>query len=271
MSALRSFPHNLRNAATPFPCPTHRDRLQFLRDGYIVAKRLAGVEETILLWNSANKLLKSSHPLIEYEADLGYPGAPDSREAVGGSTPRRLLQVLNCDENIRSWALGGPVATWIRFLMKRRDVSLAVAHHNCIMTKFPKHSSQTRWHQDIRYWSFLKPELITAWLALGPETDLNGALVVVPGSHRRDFAPNVFDEKLFIHLDFYADDSPFQVPRLVDLEPGDVLFFHCRLAHSASSNSTNETKVSLVFTYHATDNIPVAGTRSASVPSEVLP
>ena len=60
-------------------------------------------------------------------------------------------------------------------------------------------------------------------------------------------------------------DSP------LELEPGDVLFFHCRLFHAAGANSTTHTKYSAVFTYHAADNRPLPGTRSASLPEVALP
>jgi len=56
----------------------------------------------------------------------------------------------------------------------------------------------------------------------------------------------------------------------VELDPGDVLFFHCRLFHAASSNRSARTKFSAVFTYHATDNHPLPGSRSAGMPDIVL-
>ena len=52
-----------------------------------------------------------------------------------------------------------------------------------------------------------------------------------------------------------------------ELEPGDVLFFHCRLFHAAGNNQSTDAKFSVVFTYHASDNRPLPGTRSASLPS----
>jgi phytanoyl-CoA hydroxylase len=52
----------------------------------------------------------------------------------------------------------------------------------------------------------------------------------------------------------------------VELDPGDVLFFHCRLFHAAGQNHTSETKFSVVYTYHAADNGPIPGTRSAALP-----
>jgi phytanoyl-CoA hydroxylase len=44
-----------------------------------------------------------------------------------------------------------------------------------------------------------------------------------------------------------------------------VVLFHCRLFHAAGRNCTQETKFSLVCTYRAADNLPLAGTKSASV------
>jgi phytanoyl-CoA hydroxylase len=66
-----------------------------------------------------------------------------------------------------------------------------------MMTKNPSYSSITNWHQDIRYWSFERPELVSVWLALGREYFENGCLLVLPGSHAMEFAAEQFDENLF--------------------------------------------------------------------------
>ncbi|WP_222836494.1 hypothetical protein, partial [Curtobacterium sp. B18] len=41
---------------------------------------------------------------IEYEADLRYPGAPESRNAEGGLTVRRLLGAYGRDPLFAQWA-----------------------------------------------------------------------------------------------------------------------------------------------------------------------
>ena len=51
------------------------------------------------------------------------------------------------------------------------------------------------------------------------------------------------------------------------MNPGDVLFFHARLFHAASRNTSSETKYSLVYTYHEASNAPIESTRSAQFPS----
>ncbi|NNJ26974.1 hypothetical protein LzC2_30710 [Planctomycetes bacterium LzC2] len=63
------------------------------------------------------------------------------------------------------------------------EVIVPLAHHNCVMTKQPRFSSDTGWHQDVRYWSFARPDLVNLWIALGDETPENGCLRVIPGTH----------------------------------------------------------------------------------------
>jgi phytanoyl-CoA hydroxylase len=135
------------------------------------------------------------------------------------------------------------------------------------MTKNPAFSSATSWHQDIRYWSFEKPELISAWLALGQEHEENGCLQLVPGSHRLEFRCEQFDDALFLREDLEENRRILQGRVLAELDAGDVLFFHSRLLHAAGRNRTGLTKFAAVFTYHSAGNRPLSGTRSASVPS----
>jgi phytanoyl-CoA hydroxylase len=81
------------------------------------------------------------------------------------------------------------------------------------------------------------------------------------------FAAERVDDALFLRTDIAQTQALIATRFTPVLEPGDAVFFHCRTMHSAGSNRTDETKLSLVFTYHAADNPPLAGTRSASLPS----
>jgi phytanoyl-CoA hydroxylase len=138
------------------------------------------------------------------------------------------------------------------------------------MTKQPRYSSLTGWHQDIRYWSFERAELVSVWLALGREMPENGSLSFLPGSHVIEFARERLDEAAFLLEDLPDNRALIHTRVSPLLEPGDVVFFHCRTFHSAGANRTDGTKFSLVFTYHAVDNRPVPGSRSASLPSVLL-
>ena len=134
------------------------------------------------------------------------------------------------------------------------------------MTKHPGYSSATLWHQDIRYWSFDRPELVSVWLALGEENAGNGALRIIPGSHRLDLDRGRFDRDLFLRTDQADNKALLRAARAVALSPGDALFFHCRALHAAGINRSAEVKLSCVFTYHRADNKPIPGTRSSRYP-----
>ena len=238
---------------------------QFKRDGYIVARSLAAPGDCGAIRAIAQRDLAAATAPVEYETDTKYPGAPASLDAPGGRTVRRLLQACARDASIRRWATQPAIAGRLQQLIGPQ-VELSQTHHNCVMTKNPSYSSVTNWHQDIRYWSFTRPELVSVWLALGREYVENGCLLVLPGSHSMDFAPQQLDEASFLRPDVEANKPLIRTQRRVELDAGDVLFFHCRTLHAAGHNQTADTKFSLVFTYRAADNLPRAGTRSASLP-----
>ena len=144
---------------------------------------------------------------------------------------------------------------------------MSQSHHNCVMTKHPGFSSSTAWHQDIRYWSFDAPDLVSLWLALGPEREENGALRLIPGSHRLHLHRGHFDRHLFLRPELEKNRELIANATLVELDAGDALLFHCRLFHAAGMNASGEVKLSAVFTYHARGNRPIPGTRSDRYPS----
>lgn len=242
---------------------------QFEEQGYLVVPGLApaGIRERMLAVTGEG-LERFTEP-IEYEADLHYPGAPDSREEPGGRTVRRLKQALSRDYVFIEWVQYPPLLARLRQLLGQ-EIYCPLAHHNCIMTKSPRFSSETGWHQDLRYWSFEKPDLVNAWLALGREYPDNGCLKVIPGTHRMTFESSRFDLEIFLRSDLPENQELMRREVFVELQAGDVLFFHCRTFHAASRNHTGETKHSVVFTFRGRDNPPVAGSRSAQHPELLL-
>ena len=237
----------------------------FQRDGYTV---LSGVLDAARIAAVKEFVAASLEPLVgpvEYEADVGYPGAPSHRDAVGGSTPRRLLHAYARAQILRDLALSPQVGRALQELL-RGPVMLSQCHHNCVMTKYPGFSSATLWHQDIRYWSFDRPELISAWYALDAERADNGALQVIPGSHEQHFDRGRLDAELFLRPELPENERLIERAQTVELNPGDVLLFHSRLFHAAGRNTTDRVKLAPVFTYHREDNHPIPGTRSAAYP-----
>ena len=238
---------------------------QFASAGFSVARRLASAERLLRLREVVVDHLARSVEPAEYEADLRYPGAPVSRDAPGGATTRRLLQAVARHPEFREWATSPEVVQPLRELLGT-PLLLSQVHHNCVMTKQPRFSSVTGWHQDIRYWSFERPELVSVWLALGRETLENGCLSFLPGTHLLELDRQRLDDAMFLREELPENQALIARQVAGALEPGDAVFFHCRTFHAAGRNRTDEVKLSLVFTYYAADNHPVPGTRSASMP-----
>lgn len=145
-----------------------------------------------------------------------------------------------------------------------QPVRLNLAHHNCVMTKHPDFSSATGWHRDIRYWSFSGGDLITVWLALGPENRHNGGLQVIPGSHRLHLTAQQRDDRDFLRADLPVNHGLIAQGIDLTLTAGDVLLFHSSLLHAAGRNLSDQRKLSVVFAYHGADTVALAGSRSAA-------
>ncbi len=231
--------------------------------GYLVVPRLAPLDLLRELNRAARAQLAVRTDPLELEVDLHYPGAPPSRSAEGGETVRRLLDAYGRDPSFAAWARAPVLQHWFGSYFGE-PVLMSRAHHNCVMTKHPRHGSLTNWHRDIRYWSVEREDLVSVWLALGEETVENGGLWFVPGSHRMSFDADRFDSARFFRADRPDNAQIIQTARSPRLEAGDAVFFHCNTLHSAGKNMSTAVKFSLVYTYHGRSNAPSAGSRSAA-------
>jgi len=239
-------------------------QLQFRRDGYMIVRGLCPARLLARMRRCTERDLAVSRGRMEYEADLAYPGAPAGRGVPGGGTVRRLLDALGRDPVFAQWACSAALTERARALLGVDDIRVLRAHHNCIMTKHPDWSSATGWHQDIRYWSFQRPDLVNAWTALDTESRDNGGMCLIPGSHRASFDAAAFDAQRFFRSDHPGNRPWIRRAVQVELAPGDVLFFHAALLHAAGRNCTTRRKRAVVFSYRAADNRPRPGTRSAA-------
>ena len=242
---------------------TQEELQQFNQDGYLVFRQLASPAECEEMRTVVSAHLDAAIAPVEYEAEVGYAGAPRSLDAPGGRTIRRLRSAYHRHPVFAQWA-SDPRLVQRLVQLFGEDVVLTLAHHNCVMTKHPDFGTATGWHRDIRYWSFAQPDLISVWFALGAEDGNNGALKVIPGSHRLTLLPEQLDELDFLRPEVEANRPLVAQGITVELQQGDVLFFHSRLFHAAGRNESDRVKMSAVFAYHGRSNHPIVGSRSAA-------
>ncbi|MEM1413909.1 MAG: phytanoyl-CoA dioxygenase family protein [Myxococcota bacterium] len=243
----------------------------FAEAGFELLRGAVPPERVAAMRAVAERDLAADRGPIEREADVGYPGAPASLDAPGGRTVRRLLRAYDRDEVFRTHVHDPALVARIGEALGEAPVRFSPAHHNCVMTKQPTHSSDTGWHRDIRYWSFERPELVTTWLALTVETSERGSLRVVPGSHRLDLPSERFDDASFLDPEHPENQALLEASVGIELAPGDLLLFHARLLHHATRNHTPHPKLAAVFTFFGASNAPMPGTRSASLAPIAVP
>ncbi len=228
----------------------------FERDGFLLLRNFAPRPLCEEILEAARSEIAEMKPPIESEEE--YLGVPQGGEV----TLRRLRQVYRRHPIFRAWMHYEPIRPALEQVLQEKPI-LTLAHHNSIMTKMPRKSTETCWHQDIRYWRFANDNLVSVWLALGEERMENGVLEFIPGSHKLSLSPEQFDAKTCFREDLPENRELIAKKVHFDLEPGDVVLFHALTLHHAYQNRTEAPKISFVYTVRGEHNHPIAGTRSA--------
>jgi len=243
---------------------------QFKIDGYLVLPNALSEAELSALRGLTQQHLTQRVKPYELEADVQYPGAPSSCNELGGKTIRRLQSAYQRGSEFQNIANRQDITNYIQQILGTNELLLNPNHHNCVMTKLPAFSSETLWHRDTRYWNFNNKYLVNAWFALGDEKQENGAMKILPGSHRWEVQDDALDEAQFLKLEHPDNQWRLDTQRLISLNAGDVLLFSAHCFHAAGKNTTDHAKYSMVFTYHGNTTKPLEGTHSASQPEIVV-
>jgi ectoine hydroxylase len=116
------------------------------------------------------------------------------------------------------------------------------------------------WHQDYGYWyqnGLLYPLATSAFIAVDRATKENGCLQVIGGSHHVGRINHTLTGE-------QAGADPERVEKIlerlqlvhVEMEPGDVLFFHPNLLHRSDQNRSEHPRWSMICSYNAARNNP---------------
>lgn len=252
-----------------------REQLDAFHDnGFLILRGFAHRYECEAILDVA--LVHLKHRIEPYESEMGYgeksyayrTEVSDYRSLeIGASevTVRRLRQVYDRDIVFKNWMENEAIRPILEQVLDD-EVVITLAHHNSIMTKMPHSSTETRWHQDRRYWRYSDDNLVSIWLALDEENSQNGVLEFIPRSHRMAFEADQFDEKEYFKTDDPRNQASIATKVSTDLKQGDVVLFHCRLLHRANENRSERPKISFVYTVKGLQTQAREGTRSSDYP-----
>src|SRR3954453_5486019 len=215
------------------------------KDGYLIIRNFLDPEETALLYKHAT----SDDALLN--------NAWDFNDQSGKST-RLTLWFTPGDDNFGLLVRSKSMVSAVQALLGEGEVC---HFHSKLMQKEPKVGGAWEWHQDYGYWyknGFLYPDaLISVMLALTQATRENGCLQVLKGSHKMGrFEHNFVGEQQGADMPFVEEALKRCERVYVELNPGDVLFFHSNLLHMSEANLSDRPRWSFISAYNLSYNVP---------------
>jgi hypothetical protein len=134
-------------------------------------------------------------------------------------------------------------------------------YHSKITAKEPYEGGAWEWHQDYGYWynnGCLFPLMASAMAALDTCTRANGCLQVLKGSNHLGRIDHGLLDGAQVGADLTrVEQAEKQLERVYcEMQPGDVLFFHCNTLHRSDQNRSADRRWTLIFTYNAARNDP---------------
>ena len=124
------------------------------------------------------------------------------------------------------------------------------------------------WHQDSTYWGLSRPDVVTAWVALTSSSRSNGAMQVIPGSHRSEQIPHrdtYAANNLLTRGQEIAVDVDSRRAHTIELEPGEMSLHHVRIIHGSPPNSSSERRIGFAIRYIPTSVRQLQGADSATL------
>jgi len=133
-------------------------------------------------------------------------------------------------------------------------------YHSKMIMKDPLVGGAWAWHQDYGYWyqnGNLFPHMASAFIAVDPATRDNGCLQVIRGSHHCGRIDHVLTgEQAGANMERVNELLKRQELVYVEMDPGDVVFFHANTLHRSDQNKSQHPRWSMICSYNAARNNP---------------
>ncbi|MEO7718585.1 MAG: phytanoyl-CoA dioxygenase family protein [Capsulimonas sp.] len=226
---------------------TDEQRVQFARDGYLVARGMLAPEEAASIREA----------FMEQNAGGPVPGLSEVRESRADNNPADPLSFyprMMHPHRRPELAVG---ALSLQYMLDERFYPILcelmrdepVAVQSMFYFKPPGARGQEL-HQDNYYLRVSPGVCMAAWIAVDDVDAENGGIKVVPGSQYEEIAcPEKADPAVSFTSDYVPVPAGMQAVHC-DMTAGDVLFFDGRLIHGSTPNtSTDRFRRSLIFHY----------------------
>jgi phytanoyl-CoA hydroxylase len=132
-------------------------------------------------------------------------------------------------------------------------------HGSKINIKAPHYGSPVEWHQDWAFYPHSNDDLLAVGVMLDDCAVENGAMLVLPGSHKGPIYDHHADGYFCGAIDPSAVDLGWRHAVPVTGQAGAMSFHHVRLVHGSAQNVSEKRRTLLLYEYAAADAWPLAG------------
>ena len=218
---------------------------QYDRDGYLIIRNFLDPEEVALLYGLAT----NDDALTDNAWDFNDQSGKRTKLTFGLLRAMILLVCLSRSESMVSA---------IQALLGEGEVC---HFHSKLMQKEPKVGGAWEWHQDYGYWyknGFLYPGCTHQCNAGAYRSNQGKRLSqVLKGSHKMGrFEHNFVGEQQGADMPFVEEALKICERVYVELNPGDVLFFHSNVLHMSEANLSDKPRWSFISAYNLSYNVP---------------
>ncbi len=131
-------------------------------------------------------------------------------------------------------------------------------HHCKINLKLPGARTEVAYHQDFAYTPHTNDDIVTALLFLDDNDETNGALTVVPGSHKGPMLSLFQGERFTGAVDPGIEKDLKARSVACHGKAGSVCLMHTKLAHGSEPNRSERSRGLYICVYTAADAVPIA-------------
>ena len=224
---------------------TDAQKAQYENDGYLIVRNFVSPSATKLLYDIAT-------------GDDVLKGKTFDFNDQSGKSTKLALWFTPGDDTYGLLTRSEAMVHAVQDLLGEGEVC---HFHSKLMQKEPQVGGAWEWHQDYGYWyknGFLFPDaMISVMLALTEANKKNGCLQVLKGTHKMGRVEHNFaGEQQGADMDF-VNEALGRFERVyVELEPGDILFFHSNILHMSEANTSDKARWSMISAYNLSYNKP---------------
>ena len=227
-----------------FDTITAADAAGFAADGFVVKRGYLRADEMALI----HRALREDASLLANVVAVADSGGASTELALWNHPSDDIFGAVARSRRVAGGAerlLGGEV----------------YHYHTKLTMKRPRAGGAWDWHQDYGYWynnGCLFPDMLSVGIAVDRATPANGCLQLLRGSHQMGRIDHG-------RVGGQTGADPERVAAamtvcervVVEMEPGDALFFHSNVLHSSDRNRSDQPRTLMLCAYNRASNNPV--------------